>query len=774
MKMGKNCQIGCIVCLLASNLNAAPVDLVDVFSGTSNSRWMLFPGPTLPFGMVKLSPDNQGNVWNGGYEYTVHSISGFSHLHSFSLSGLSVMPYVGRFGPERTYPGQPDGPFGGMWTAGYRSRIDKSTERGRPGYYSVYLSDWKVSVELTATLRCGFMRFRFPTGDESRLLLDQAFPTEQKTRILSARIRRVGRQEIEGVVRQHNGYSGEYDLHFVLKASQPIVSMEGWQRGKFTSTFDDYGRDWQIPAEIRKDCASFEGRDGCGVALRFRTRDGKPLLVQTALSFVSVAQARKNMREELGGVGWDFDQVVKRARAAWSEVLDVVEIEGTEKQRALFYTNLYRAYSAKSILHDVDGRYVNSKGVTRRLGKASSAVYSGDAFWGSQWTLFPLWTLLSPRYARSWIGFFLEAYRQGGWMPQAPVRGGYSPVMVAQHHQSLIVSAYQKGIRGFDADTAWEAIRHDLTTPGRELPNGGYAGNRNLASYLRLGYVPVEDGPSSNTFEYAFDDYAAGNFALALGKQKEADEFLRRSRSWRNAIHPGDKFARLRRADGTWVRPADPHKFGTEGGWNGPGFVEGTPWLYTWFVPQDPRGLAELMGKDEFNRRLEEGFEKGWVDIGNETNLHAPFLFNHSGQPWKTQREVRKALLDAWDLEAVGGWRRGEEDEGQLGALYVLWSLGLFQMDGGVTADSVYDLCAPLHPRAVLKVGPDGGKRFTIEALNASPENAYVQSAKLNGKTLDRAWITHREISAGGHLTFTLGPKPNKRWGLIPHGAHAP
>jgi predicted alpha-1,2-mannosidase len=372
------------------------------------------------------------------------------------------------------------------------------------------------------------------------------------------------------------------------------------------------------------------------------------------------------------------------------------------------------------------------------------------------------------------VKFFLEAADRGGWIPQAPVRGGYSPVMVAQHQQSLIVSSYQKGIRDFDAERAWRAIKHDLTTQGTTMPNSGYAGNRNLTAYLEHGYVPEESGPTSNTFEYAYDDWAAGQFALALGKTDEAREFLRRAGSWRNSLDPKSNYARRRHADGTWVEPFDLHRFGTEGGWNGSGFVEGTPWVYSLFVPHDPNALIALTGQEEFNRRLEEGFAKNYVDLGNETNLQAPFLFNYSGKPWLTQKYVRQALRECFDTSPLGGWLRGEEDEGQLGALYVLWSMGLFQLDGGCAVKPYYDLSSPLFNRIVLHLDPHyySGKDFIIEAHHNSPENIYIQSAQLNGQPLNRAWIFHAEIVAGGKLEFEMGPQPNHDWGRGPAAAH--
>jgi predicted alpha-1,2-mannosidase len=748
------------------------VDQVNVFTGTSNSRWMLFPGATVPFGLVKLSPDNQANVWNGGYEYTVASVSGFSHLHAYCLSGVSLMPVTGPMeympGVFRVYPGSPDGPFGTMWTSGYRSRIRKDTERGSPGYYACDLVDYATHVELTATARTGAMRIAYPRHTPAHLLLDFAAPTEEKCRILEAQVRLTAPNEVTGHVRQSNNYTGEYTVNFVIRASHPLASLDGWQRGHYAGTETGYGTDWRTPVEYHRDLKEFAGHDECGIALNFGDDVAEPIVVQTGISLVSEAGARANLDAETKSYGTNFDAIVASSRAAWAQQLSPVEVTGGPPgTREMFYTCLYRAYSAKSRLNDVDGAFVDAFQHAHPGGPTAPPVYSSDAVWGCQWTLFPLWTLLSPEVARSWIDFYVGCADRGGWIPQAPVLGAYSPVMVAQHQQSLIVSAYQKGIRGWDAERAWRAMKHDLTTPGTPMPNGGYAGDRQLAPYLKYGFVPDETGPTSNTFEYAYDDWVAAQFARALGHDDDYHTFLERSKNWRHSLDPQTKFARRRHADGSWAEPFDPHQFGTEGGWNGPGFVEGTPWLYTWYVPHDPAALVAWMGPAEFNRRLEDGFAKAYVDIGNETNLQAPFLFNYSGEPWRTQQHVREALATAFDTSPLGGWLKGEEDEGQISALFVLWAMGLFEMDGGCGLRPYYDLSTPLFDRIVLHLDRPtyGGRTFTIEAAPQSPENVYIQSAKLNGKPLTRAWISHDEIVAGGKLEFTLGPKPNPAWG---------
>lgn len=762
---------GLLACAtMETNAASLPTDDVDVFMGTSNSRWMLFPGATLPFGLVKFSPDNQGNVWNGGYESTISSISGFSHLHAMSLSGVSLMPLVGPL-DGKLFPGPADGPFGGMWTSGYRSRFRKETEHASPGYYAVELLDARAKAELTATMRCGLMQLTFPASDQSHLLLDFGFPTEERTEILGVTARQVSPTEIEGSIRQKNGYALEFTVNFVIQLSRPLTSLDGWQTGDYTGMQDvSYGTDWRKPVTYERGVTNFTGRGGCGLVMNFQTTAGEKILVRTGISLVSVAGARQNLVTEMIPFGWDFNAVVAHAKTVWNDLLSRVEVSGAQPEdHKLFYTCLYRAYAAKSLLNDNDGQYINFRGDVEKVGAPADAIYSSDAFWGTQWTLDTLWTLVTPRVASSWVNAFLAMYQDSGWLPEAPVNAKYSPIMCAQHQQSLIISSYQKGIRDFDANLAWTAIWHDLTTPGEELPNGGFGGNRHLAGYLKHGYVPEEDGPMSSTLEYAYDDWAAAQFGLALGKTNEAAKLLQRSKNYTNAFDPTVQYVRRRHADGSWVEPFEPFHYGTEGGWNGPGFVEGTPWIYTWFVPQDVPGLVKLLGVEEFNQRLETGFAKGYVDLSNEPNLQAPFLFNYSGRPWLTQKYSRMVLRDYFKLSPETGWV-GEEDEGQLGAYYVLLSMGLFEMQGGCAVRPYYDLSSPLFDRVVINLDSKyyPGKTFTIEARNNSATNVYIQSAALNGKPLKEARLFHDEVARGGRLVLQMGPQPNQTWGHQP------
>lgn len=736
----------------ASKSTCEPVDYVDPFIGTSNSRWMLFPGPAMPFGMVKLSPDNQGVVWNGGYEYTVNSISGFSNIHSWAMSGVSIMPTIGTV---KTFPGTADGPFDFMWTAGYRSRFDKSTEKASVGYYKVDLYDSKTRAELTATERCGYLKFTFPETEQANVLMNFNFDFEENNAgFEGAWVERVSDTELQGYAKKYSSYADHYTVHFVIRFSKPFKKLQSWEREPFEGEYL-FGDEWQAKVDFQEITAQ-ELAGFCGAYAQFETEKGEVVEVQIGTSLVSVDQARLNLETELDPFGWDFDAVVKNCRDTWNELLSRISIRGgTHEDRVKFYTNLYRAYVSRTEWNDVNGKYIDMCEQERTLESPAKNIYGSDALWGAHWNLFPLWTLVTPNVANDWINSLLEMYRIGGWLPQGPEGIEYCQVMVAAHQIKLIVSAYQKGIRDFDIETAYEAIRKNQTVPGHAYECGGWVGNKNLESFLKYGYVANEDGPVSNTLEFAFDDWAVAQLAKALGKEADYEMFMERSQAYRNIFDPETGYMRQKNADGSWVEDWDPlHAHGT---WYGSGYVEGTAWHYTFFVPHDYKGLIELVGREELINRLDEGFKKRYIDIGNQPNMQAPFIFNHLGAPQLTQKWIRHALKVDFDATPLRGWP-GEEDQGQMGAFFVMSSLGLFQMDGGCSEESWYDLGSPLFDEAVLKLDEKyyGGKTLKIVAHDSSPENIYVQKILFNGKPVENWKISHHDLVQGGLLEFFM------------------
>ncbi len=739
-----------------------PADYVNVFTGTSNSRWMLFPGPSMPFGMVKLSPDNQSNVWNGGYEYTISSISGFSHIHSWSMSGLSIMPTTGSI---KTFPGPTDGPFKHMWTAGYRSRFHKDDEKASVGYYRVHLYDYDINAELTATRRCGYLRFSFPETDQANVLFNFNFEFEENNpAIREAFVKKINDKEIEGYVKKYSSFADEYTVHFVARFSKPMKSFKTWERVPFDG-FNLYGTEWQREVNFYNDSEKTLN-DDCGSVITFSTEEGETVDIQTGISLVSIEQARMNFKEEMQPFGWDFHAVVENCNNEWNNLLGKIEVESrNEKDIERFYTNLYRAYVARTIWNDVNGKYVDMCEKVRQLPHGTQNIYGSDALWGAHWNLFPLWTLVTPDIANEWVNSLLEMYDKGGWLPQGPEGIEYCQVMVAAHQIKLIVSAYQKGIRNFDVEKAYQAVYKNQTVPGMEHPCGGWAGNKNLESFQKHGYVANEDGPVSNTLEIAFDNWAAAQFAKALKKKKDYKYFTGQSKNYINIFDPQTRYMRQRHASGAWVQDWD--SLTNHGTWYGAGYVEGTAWHYSFFVPHDLPELARMVGRDLFIQRLEKGFDEGYIDIGNQPNMQAPFIFNHVDAPWLTQKYVRQVLNEQFDLSPLQGWP-GEEDQGQLGAWYVLASMGLFQMKGGCDENAYYDLTSPLYDKVTIHLDNNyyPGNKIIIETKNNKPGNWYIQSATFNGKELTEARIKHKNIAGGGTLILELGDKPNLEWGM--------
>ena len=543
--------------------------------------------------------------------------------------------------------------------------------------------------------------------------------------------------------------------------------MRTWQNGRYTGTDTNYGTAWRRPVTVAPLAGAFTGGAGSGAVLDFATDSAEQITVRSAISFVDLAGARGNLRAETAALGWRFDAVIAAARARWATLLGAVEVSDENPARTdVFYTALYRTAAGKSIVSDADGRYRDASGAIATLGSGVDAVYSSDGLWGTQWTLTPMWTLLQPRVAVSMANSLLELQRRGGWIPTAPTNLRYAPVMVAQHQDALIVSAIQKRLKGIDAAHAYAAIRHDLTTPGVALADGQYAGDRQLAPYVQYGFVPDDLGPTSNTLEYAYDDYCLAEFARSQGHAADARAFSARAASWRNQFDTSTGYVRPRRADGSWQAPFDPMRYGTVGGWNGRGFVEGNAWTYTLFVPQDVPGLVALVGRDRFNQRLEAGFAHGDVDLTNEPGLQSPFLFNYSGEPWLTQRWTRKIVSDYYDTSPYRGWQ-GEDDEGQLTAYFVLLSLGLFEMDGGCAARPSYDLSSPAFHHIVVHLDPRHyAERDLVIEADGAPGDVYIQAVTFNGVPVTVPRIDHAELVRGGVLHYTLGPSPNMTWGV--------
>ena len=761
-----------------------PADYVNVFTGKSGARWMIAPGPWMPNSMVKLAPDNRVQGYRSGYDDSFKFINCFSHIHEWTMAGLGMMPAAG---PLRTQPGL-DG-------TGYSSRFDAATEHGGIGFYDVVLKDSGIKAELTATTRASLQRYTFPASDQARVLYPFLLTNEYEMHVLRATVRRVGTSEIEGTIETDLpklGYVGDqrFDLHFVSQFSRPFDALGGWENlpGKEVTIqakgYRPAGEegDWK-PGKIVNDAPTLDFSGDCGAFVTFKTKAGEAVEVRTGISLVSVEDARLNLERELATpFGWDFNAVVQNQRRVWNEMFNRIEIQTPDaREKTRFYSSMYRAFSGRNIWSDVNGKWIDPFGRPQQLTNPDAVMLGSDALWTTFWSLNQLMNLVAPEWSVQWTNSELQLYDKCGWLAKGPAGLKYISVMVAEHEIPLMVAAYQHGLKVDAAKILAASVKMQTTPPQRDLPGGGVVGNENLESYLKYGYV-AEDGPreqtgaqhwdkpwSSNTYEYAYDDWCVEQLALALGRKDTAQEFLKRSQNWRNQFDATVGYARPRRMNGDWVTPFDPYLT--------PGFVESDAWQYTWFVPQDVPGLVDAMGRDRFVTQLNDGFEKSAphrfngggrsaVFHGNEPCMQMAWLFNWAGKPWLTQKWVRE-ILNRYYGYTPNDFYLGDEDQGQMSSWFVMAALGLFEMDGGCRVHPVYELSAPLYPEITVHLSSlygSAGKTFVIEAPKASIANCYIQSAMFNGQPLNRWWISWQEVSRGGKLVLDLGPTPNEQW----------
>ena len=735
-----------------------PVDYVDMFTGTSNSRWMLGPYASVPYGMVQLGPDNQTAGWMGGYEYSVMNVSGFSHIHAWTMSGLRVMPAMQDF--TKT-DGAADKPYRGA-SAGYHSRIDKSTEKASPGYYSCYLYDANCLAEMTASTHCGFHKYTFEKDGNARIILDLLFPAEDQAEIRDAQINLVNDTLIEGyantIVPSTNNM--EYVLYFSIQFSKPFKNMGGWLNDSTVTETNQISGNGDVAAFVN-----------------YEVKTGETVMMKVGLSLVDSEGARNNLKSESGPFAWNFEQAAGAARNSWNNLLSKIKVEGREIDMKKFYTNFYRSF-AKQTWSDADGRYCDPFEIIRTT-PPGTAMYGGDAFWNTYWNYNTILSLVAPDIMNNWVNTQLELFKTTGWTNNGPTGLEHTRVMGVSHEVALMVSAYKKGIRNYDIGALWEAIHHNVTEQGKTLEKSGNVGLEWLNAYDSLGYVPYDiSRRSSRTLDYSYTDFCTAQLAKALGKTAEYEFYLKRSNNWKNQFNSEVKWQMPRDSKGNWK--TDNNLF------SGELWSEGNAWQYSFYVPHDIPGVVELMGKNLFNDRLEEGFQKSekfmfaahaldrvqstvyeyYINQGNEVNLQASWLFNYSGKPWLTQKYTRAILNSYYGDEPYHGWE-GDEDEGQMGGWFTITSMGIFEMNGGVTDSSKVDLTAPLFKKITISLDSKyyGGKEFLITTENNTPENIYIQSATLNGKPLTKSWIYFTDIVNGGKLNFVLGNRPNEKWG---------
>ncbi len=757
---------------------------VNPFIGTGG-HGHTFPGATVPFGMVQLSPDTRIDNWDGssGYHYSDDIIYGFSHTH---LSGTGIpdgcdillMPTIGEpqfFAKD-----------GDKSVNGYASKFWHANEKAEPGYYSVKLDDDGILAELTATQRVGLHRYTFPRTDKANIILDLKW----RDKVLEATQNTIGNRRIEGV-RRSESWAKDQRVYFVAEFSKPFSTTVGNALGISGENSFSLG-------EVHR-------------ALTFSMKEDEQILVKVAISYVSIEGARKNLEAELPG--WDFDKVRADAKAAWNKELAKIEVSGgTPEQTTNFYTALYHTAVQPNVFNDVDGRYKGHDGKVHQLpgyalqkparkqgrnaGRRSPPrqtlekqglppllrqggelpnQYTVFSLWDTFRAAHPLYTIIDQKRTVDFINTFIRQYEQGGRLPVWELWGEETDTMIGYHAVSVIADAMSKNIKGFDYEKAYAAAKHSA-----ELDHFG------LAGYKKRGYISMEDENESvsRTLEYAYNDWCIAQMASVLYTQraerfnysaakankdpilqrleKEHDRYSLRAGYYENLFDTGIGFFRPKK-NGGFVEPFAPNEVTF-------GFTEGNSWQYSFFVPHDIRRLIELHGgREKLAAKLDELFTTeqklagreqadltglvGQYAHGNEPSHHIAYLYDYVGQAWKTQKYVRK-ILDQFYKNSPDGLI-GNEDCGQMSAWYILSASGFYPVTPG---DGIYVFGTPLFREVKYKL--ENGKTFTVKAPNVSTTNFYIGSARINGRQLDAPILTHDELMKGGSLEFVMTDQP--------------
>jgi len=763
-----------VFCQIGHSQTKEPVDYVDPFIGT-DFFGHTFPGASLPNALVHLSPDINTEGWTycAGYVYSESSIMGFSHTHWSGVgmvNGGEILLMPTTSNKLKIVPGSLENP-----DAGYRSRFDHDDETATPGYYSVKLKDYDVTAELTSTQRAGFHRYTFPKSMNSRIILDVGHQIGSMTQGELSELKIIDNNRIEG-----SKAAGLGKVYFVAEFSKPFLYY-----GTFDASYKTPESDGSIfPYK------SAEVGDKIGAFVQYHTEENEQVLVKVGISYTSIEGARRNLHQEIPD--WDFDNIKENAKKIWNKELSKIKInEATEDQKLIFTTALYRSLLSQYISQDVDGKYFGSDGKVHEA--KGFDFYGSFSCWDTYRTQHPLMTLVSPEHVNDYIKSIAAKVENYGWLPAQHFLNVYGESMVGDHLIPVIVDAYMKGYRDFDIELLYKAMRKKaLKLPKAPIPHE--AGRSGLTYYLEKGYAPIDKVTEAvpNTLELAYDDWCIAQLAKELGKTKDYELFTKRAYNYQNVWDPKTKFMRPKKYDGqflpelgdnkqeivkegdhSYYKYFDPLLVGRRPNRH---YTESNAWQYIWSVQHDPQGLIDLFdSKKQFIDKLDTFFEMSpvitppkYVGVvgtigqyvqGNQPSHHVAYLYNYAGQPWKTQYRVRQV---AEEMYRIGpGGLPGNDDMGSLSSWYVLSSMGIYPMAPG---SSTYAIGSPLFGEITLKL--EKNKTFTIHAINNSKENKYIQSATLNGKTFNRTWITHEEITSGGTLQFKMGPKPNTKWGV--------
>ncbi|WP_243473141.1 GH92 family glycosyl hydrolase [Winogradskyella sp. MH6] len=694
---------------------------VNTFIGTGG-HGHTYPGATMPFGMMQLSPDTRLEGWDGcsGYHYTDEYIYGFSHTH---LSGTGISDYGDvLLMPTNTinFNNGSDG------KSGYRAHFLHENESAEPGYYKVHLDSTDIDVELTVSKRSGIHKYQFPSAENQYVVLDLA----HRDKLLDYKINQLNDTEINGL-RHSSAWAKDQRLFYHIKFSHPIKEI----------VYDD-----SEGVAVSKNY-KFESKKAI---IQFENPNNEPILIKTGISAVDEAGAYKNLKAEV--LNKDFETVKQEAQQAWESQLEKIVIESDDlDKKTNFYSALYHTMIAPNIYQDVDGRY---RGMDLEIHETNEFdYYTVFSLWDTYRAAHPLYTIIEQEKTNDFINTFLAKYDEGGIMPMWDLSGNYTDCMIGYHAVPVVADAYLKGIRNYDTKKAFEAMKHSATRD-----------KFGLESYKNYGFIPIDEESESvsKTLEYAYDDWTIAQMAKAMNKDDDYKTYIQRAQYYKNVFDPSSKFMRGRFRN-TWFSPFDPYEVNFN-------YTEANSWQYSFYVPQDISGFMDLLGgKDALESQLDELFSanaetsgRHQADItgligqyahGNEPSHHMAYLYNFVNRPHKTQEKVHQILTELYKNDPDGV--SGNEDCGQMSAWYVLSSMGFYSVTPG---SNQYIIGAPLFDKATINL--ENGKQFNITAHNLSDTNKYVEYVYLNDEKLNNTYITHQDIVNGGNLEFHMTDNP--------------
>lgn len=744
------------------------INYVEPRIGTAHCRSFHFAPGSMPFGMAKPGPSTNGSLGNAdgwqatGYDYRDTSIEGFTCTHEFQVGGITLMPTTGKLITE---PGNPDG----TGPRGYRSAYSHDNEVATAGYYKVLLSDYNITTEVTSTQRVAMLRFTFPESKSSHLVFD------------------IGHQQ---------GESGK------VKDSEVWInddgSIEGW-----VITLPEYIKKYQPGADLRiyfsarlskapQSSGVFRGSDiksgdkrvkgiGAGAYVDFATTAGEQITARVAISYTSVENARLNLNAEAQSLS--FDKALKNNQKAWEEALGRVNVETSNNaDLKKFYSGLYHALLGRGVCSDINGAYPKHDGTIGQVptnnGKPKFRMYNTDAMWGGQWNLTQLWALAYPDHLSEFISSHLQVYKDCGWLADGIANSRFVSGVGTNQLPLMIAAAYQCGIRDFDTQLAYEAcLKNELD--GVNRPEG--AGKDDTSDFVNLGYAPHKNlgergedfyFSGSHTLEYSFSAWAVAQLGKQLGKTENYDKLMWMSRGWERIYDDKTGFMHPRTKDGAFIANFDPMQV-----WRG--FQEGNAWQYTFYVPHMPEELIKKVGNDLFVSRLDSIFTlsqpkifSGGTEVGafaglktlynqgNQPCLHISWLFKYTSKPYLTDKWVRAICDEFYGTDGIHGYGFGQdEDQGQLGAWYVMSSMGLFDVKGLTASQPEFSVGSTLFDKVTIKLNNKyyPGKKFVISAENNSKTNTRVEASSLNGKAITSPFIKFADVVKGGNLNVRMG-----------------